>query len=64
LAHVGVGKTFLANALGRVCCRAGIHVRLLRADALLRTLKRSRMDNSRDALMTQLGTVDVLIITC
>jgi DNA replication protein DnaC len=62
LGPVGVGKTFLANALGHVCCRAGFHVRLLRADALLRMLKQSRMDNSRDALLTQLGTVDVLII--
>ena len=62
LGPVGVGKTFLANALGHICCRAGFHVRLLRADVLLRTLKQSRMDNSRDALMTQLGTVDVLIL--
>jgi len=62
LGPVGVGKTFLANAVGHICCRAGFHVRLLRADALLRMLKQSRMDNSRDALMTQLGTVDVLII--
>jgi DNA replication protein DnaC len=37
-------------------------VRLLRADALLRLLKQSRMDNSREALMTQLATVDVLVI--
>lgn len=62
LGPVGVGKTFLANALGHLCCRAGFHVRLLRADALLRMLKQSRMDNSREVLMTQLGTVDVLII--
>lgn len=62
LGPVGVGKTFLANAVGHICCRAGFHVRLLRADALLRMLKQSRMDNSRDALMTQLGTVDVLVI--
>jgi DNA replication protein DnaC len=62
LGPVGVGKTFLANALGHICCRAGFHVRLLRADVLLRMLKQSRMDNSRDALMTQLGTVDVLMI--
>jgi DNA replication protein DnaC len=62
LGPVGVGKTFLANALGHICCRAGFHVRLLRADVLLRMLKQSRMDNSRDALMTQLGTVDVLVI--
>ena len=62
LGPVGVGKTFLANALGHLCCRAGFNVRLLRADALLRLLKQSRMDNSREALMTQLATVDVLII--
>jgi len=62
LGPVGVGKTFLANALGHLCCQAGYHVRLLRADALLRLLKQSRMDNSRDVLMTELGTVDVLVI--
>lgn len=62
LGPVGVGKTFLANALGHLCCRAGFHVRLLRADALLRMLKQSRMDNSREALMTELSTVDVLVI--
>ena len=62
LGPVGVGKTFLANALGHLCCRAGFNVRMLRADALLRMLKQSRMDNSRDAVMTELATVDVLII--
>jgi len=62
LGPVGVGKTFLANALGHLCCRAGFNVRLLRADTLLRLLKQSRMDNSRDAVMTELATVDVLVI--
>ena len=62
LGPVGVGKTFLANALGHLCCRAGFNVRMMRADALLRLLKQSRMDNSRDAVMTELATVDVLII--
>jgi DNA replication protein DnaC len=62
LGPVGVGKTFLANALGHLCCRAGFNVRLQRADALLRLLKQSRMDNSREAVMTELATVDVLII--
>jgi DNA replication protein DnaC len=27
LGPVGVGKTFLANALGHLCCRAGFNVR-------------------------------------
>jgi DNA replication protein DnaC len=58
LGPVGVGKTFLSNALGHLCCRAGFNVRLSRADALLRLFKQSRMDNSREALMTQLATVD------
>jgi len=62
LGPVGVGKTFLSNALGHLCCRAGFNVRLSRADALLRLFKQSRMDNSREALMNQLVTVDVLII--
>jgi DNA replication protein DnaC len=62
LGPVGVGKTFLASALGHLACRAGFHVRFLRADTLLRLLKQSRMDNSREALMTQMTTVDVLII--
>lgn len=62
LGPVGVGKTFLANALGHLCCRAGFNVRLLRADVLLRLLKQSRMDNSREAVITDLATVDVLVI--
>ena len=62
LGPVGVGKTFFSNALGHLCCRAGFNVRLSRADALLRLFKQSRIDNSREALMTQLVTVDVLII--
>jgi DNA replication protein DnaC len=62
LGPVGVGKTFLANALGNLACRGGFHVRIHRADALLRLLRQSRLDNSRDALMTELCTVDVLIL--
>jgi DNA replication protein DnaC len=62
LGPVGVGKTFIANALGHVACRSGFRVRLHRADDLLRLLRQSRLDNSRDALMTELCTVDLLII--
>src|SRR5256885_11887981 len=53
LGPVGVGKTFLANALGHLCCRAGFHVRLLRADALLRFLQPSPLDQSRAAVITE-----------
>jgi DNA replication protein DnaC len=62
LGPVGVGKTFIAHALGHLACGGGFQVRVYRADALLRLLRQSRMDNSRDALMTELTTVDVLII--
>jgi DNA replication protein DnaC len=62
LGPVGVGKTFVANALAHVACRSGFNVRLHRVDALLRLLKQSRLDNSRDALMTELCTIDLLVI--
>jgi DNA replication protein DnaC len=62
LGPVGVGKTFIAHALGQLACRAGFQVRVHRADEMLRMLRQSRMDNSRDALMTALTTVDLLII--
>jgi DNA replication protein DnaC len=62
LGPVGVGKTFLASALGHLACRAGFPVRFHRADALLRMLRQSRMDNSREALLTELCTIDLLVI--
>ena len=62
LGPVGVGKTFLASALGQLGCRHGYSVLLRRADQMLKTLKQSRLDNSRDAVMIELCTVDLLII--
>ena len=62
LGPVGVGKTFVACALGQLACKAGFNVRFDRSDAILRQLKQSRMDNSRDAVMTALTTIDLLII--
>lgn len=62
LGPVGVGKTFLANALGHIACRNGYHVLFRRADEMLKTLRQSRFDNSRDAVMLELCTVDLLII--
>jgi DNA replication protein DnaC len=62
LGAVGVGKTFLASALGHIACKHGYSVRFLRADAMLRTLRQSRLDNSRDAVMVGLTTVDLLIL--
>lgn len=62
LGAVGVGKTFLANALGHVATKHGYHVIFTRADAMLRRLKQSRLDNSREALITELATIDLLIV--
>lgn len=62
LGPVGVGKTFLASALGHIACRHGYHVIFTRADAMLRRLKQSRLDNSREAVITELATVDLLIV--
>ena len=62
LGPVGVGKTFVASALGHLACRSGFNVRLHRADDLLRLLRQSRLDNSREALMVELSTVDLLIV--
>ncbi len=62
LGPVGVGKTFVSQALGHIACRHGYHVRFTRADEMLRTLRQSRLDNSRDAEMIALTSVDMLIV--
>ena len=62
LGAVGVGKTFLANAIGHVATRHGYNVIFTRADAMLRRLKQSRLDNSREAVIADLASIDLLII--
>lgn len=62
LGPVGVGKTFIAQALGHLACVHGYHVCFIRADEMLHRLRQSRFDNSRDAEMTMLTTVDLLIV--
>jgi len=62
LGPVGVGKTFIAQALGHIACRHGYQVRFTRADEMLRRLRQSRFDNSREAEMVALTTVDLLIL--
>lgn len=62
LGPVGVGKTFVANALGHIACEHGYQVRNVRADDMLRTLRQSRLDNSREAEMVSLTTVDLLVL--
>jgi DNA replication protein DnaC len=59
---VGVGKTFLAHALGHIACRRRCSVLALRADQMLKTLKHSRLDNSHEAELRKLIGADLLII--
>lgn len=59
---VGVGKTFLACALGHAACRAGYRVLFVRTDRLLKDLARSRADNSFDKQLRRLLVPDLLIV--
>jgi DNA replication protein DnaC len=45
---VGVGKSFLASALGHAACRAGYSVLFVRADTMLKTLAAARADYTFD----------------
>src|SRR6202012_1569911 len=46
LGPVGVGKTFVSQALGHIACRHGYHVHFTRADERLHTLCQNRHENS------------------
>ena len=59
---VGVGKTFLAHALGHSACRRGFSVVAVRADKMLKTLKHARLDNTYEAELRKLIAVDLLIV--
>lgn len=59
---VGVGKTFLAHALGHAACRRGHSVLVVRADRMLKTLRHARLDNSYEAELRRLIAVDLLIV--
>jgi DNA replication protein DnaC len=58
---VGVGKTFLACALGHSACRAGARVRFVKVARLLQALHQSRADNSFDRELRSWVAPDVLI---
>jgi len=59
---VGVGKTFLATALGHIATRRRVSVVFERADHLFKRLRIARLDNSLDVELRKLLRVDVLII--
>ena len=62
LGPVGVGKTFLATALGHIACRRRITVHFERADKLLKRLKAARLDASYETEMRKLIGVERLLI--
>jgi DNA replication protein DnaC len=59
---VGVGKTFLAHALGHIACRRGASVLAVRTDTMLKTLKHARLDHTYEAELRTLIAVDLLIL--
>jgi len=59
---VGVGKTFLATALGHIACRRRYRVHFERADKMFKRLKAVRLDNGAEAEMRKLVGVDLLLI--
>lgn len=59
---VGVGKTFIANALAHSACRRGHKVLMLRASAMFKRLLQSRADNSYERELIKLISPDLLII--
>lgn len=59
---VGVGKTFLANALAHSACRAGKKVIMARAKNIFKTLRQSRADNSFERELIRFIGPDLLVI--
>ncbi len=62
LGPVGVGKSFLASALGHAACRAGYDVLFVRVDHLLKQLHQARADHSTEKLLRRLLAPDVLVL--
>jgi DNA replication protein DnaC len=58
----GVGKTFLAHALGHIGCRRGYSVLAVPGDKMLKTLKHARLDNTHEAELRKFIGVDLLIV--
>jgi DNA replication protein DnaC len=59
---VGVGKTFLANALGHAAVRRKYSVHVERADKLFKRLRAARLDHTHEDEMRKLHRVELLII--
>lgn len=59
---VGVGKTFMATALGHIACRRRYTTLAGRCDQILKRLRGSRLDGSHDLELRKLIRVEVLIL--
>lgn len=59
---VGVGKTFLAHALGHLACQCRYSVLASRTETLLKNLRHARLDASYEAELRRLIAVDLLIL--
>ena len=59
---VGVGKTFVVQALGTAAVRAGKSVLFMRADELLRELGQARADYTFEQVFRRYLTPDLLIL--
>lgn len=62
LGPVGVGKTFIASALGHAACRAERKVLFIRADKMFKELRQSRGDHSQEKALRRFLIPDLLII--
>ncbi|MDO8691329.1 MAG: IS21-like element helper ATPase IstB [Dehalococcoidia bacterium] len=58
----GVGKSFLAQALGYAAVRAGHSTRFIRADDFLRMLAQARVDHSLEKAFRSFLSPDLLIL--
>jgi DNA replication protein DnaC len=58
----GVGKTYLACALGQACCRSGMRVRYVRLGGLLQDIALGRLDGSYRTLFARLAKAELLIL--
>jgi DNA replication protein DnaC len=59
---VGVGKTFMATALGHIACRRRHTTLTGRCDQILKRLRASRLDGTHDAELRKLIRLEVLIL--